>query len=116
MAPLNTGFNARSTSLDVIRGIDLSGKIAIVTGGNSAGGVETTEHWQPRGLLIIVPARGSMEKARKNLASIAANVKLKPLDFMKPASIDGRKIPLASGRPLHLLINNANINGYPLPR
>jgi hypothetical protein len=31
--PINSGFNAASTSGEVIKGIDLSGKTAIVTGG-----------------------------------------------------------------------------------
>lgn len=31
--PIHSGFNAQSTTNDVINGIDLSGKIAIVTGG-----------------------------------------------------------------------------------
>ena len=34
--PLSSGFNAKSESLDVLKDIDLSGKIAIVTGGYSA--------------------------------------------------------------------------------
>ena len=55
-----------------------------------------------------------MEKARKNLAGIA-NVEIEAMDFMKPASIDAfAEKFLASGRPLHLLINNAGIMWVPL--
>ncbi|PZU06668.1 MAG: oxidoreductase, partial [Chryseobacterium sp.] len=32
--PLGSGFTAASTSTEVIKGIDLTGKIAVVTGGN----------------------------------------------------------------------------------
>ena len=39
--PISSGFGAASTAGDVITGIDLSGKIAIVTGGYSGIGVET---------------------------------------------------------------------------
>jgi len=34
--PIRSGFSETSTTADVIRGIDLSGKVAIVTGGYAA--------------------------------------------------------------------------------
>jgi hypothetical protein len=41
--PLGSGFNASSTASDVIKDINLKGKIAIVTGGNAGIGLETTK-------------------------------------------------------------------------
>ena len=41
--PLNTGFNETSTSKDIIKGVDLQGKVAIVTGGNTGVGLETVK-------------------------------------------------------------------------
>jgi NAD(P)-dependent dehydrogenase (short-subunit alcohol dehydrogenase family) len=113
--PLNSGFNATSTTSDVIKGIDLSGKIAIVTGGNTGIGLETTKTLADAGATVIVPAR-DIEKAKKNLQGIA-NVELEKMDLMDPASIDAfaQKF-LSSGRPLHLLINNAGIMWVPLRR
>lgn len=111
--PLGTGFNAQSTTTDVIKGIDLSGKIAIVTGGNAGIGVETTKTLVGAGATVIVPAR-DVEKARKNLEGIP-HVEIEALDFMDPASIDAfAEKFLHSGRPLHLLINNAGIMWVPL--
>lgn len=111
--PLGTGFNAQSTASDVIGGIDLAGRIAIVTGGNAGIGVETTRVLSEAGATVIVPAR-DVEKARKNLKDIR-NVEIVPMDFLRPASIDAfAETFLASGRPLHLLINNAGIMWVPL--
>lgn len=113
--PIGSGFNATSTTSDVIKGIDLTGKIAIVTGGNTGIGLETTKTLATAGATVIVPAR-DIEKAKKNLHGIA-NVELESMDLMNPASIDefAQKF-LASGRPLHLLINNAGIMWVPLRR
>lgn len=62
--PLGSGFNARSTAREVIKGIDLTGKIAIVTGGNTGIGLETTKVLATAGATVIVPARDT-EKAKK---------------------------------------------------
>ncbi|MEA5425492.1 SDR family NAD(P)-dependent oxidoreductase [Arcicella lustrica] len=113
--PIGSGFNATSTSSDVIRGIDLTGKIAIVTGGNTGIGLETTKTLVAAGATVIVLARDT-EKAKKNLEGIV-NVELEKMDLMNPDSIDAFADKfLASGRPLHLLINNAGIMWVPLRR
>ncbi len=110
-----SGFNAKSTTSDVIKGIDLTGKIAIVTGGNTGIGLETTRTLAAAGATVIVPAR-DIEKARKNLENIN-NVEIMSLDLLNPASIDAfANSFMASGRPLHLLINNAGIMWVPLRR
>lgn len=113
--PVGSGFNAKSTTTEVINGIDLSGKIAIVTGGNTGIGLETTRTLAAAGATVIVPAR-DIEKAKRNLEGIN-NVELELLDLMSPDSIDAfAKKFITSGRPLHLLINNAGIMWVPLRR
>ncbi|MEA5402507.1 SDR family NAD(P)-dependent oxidoreductase [Arcicella sp. DC2W] len=113
--PLGSGFNASSTSNEVIKGIDLTGKIAIVTGGNTGIGLETTKTLAAAGATVIVLARDT-EKAKKNLEGMV-NVELEKMDLMNPDSIDSFADKfLASGRPLHLLINNAGIMWVPLRR
>ncbi len=113
--PMGSGFNATSTASDVMKGIDLTGKIAIVTGGNTGIGLETTKTLAAAGATVIVPARDT-EKATRNLAGIT-NVELETMDLMNPDSIDAFAATfLASGRPLHLLINNAGIMWVPLRR
>lgn len=113
--PINSGFNAKSTTEEVIKGISLEGKIAIVTGGNSGIGLETVKTLAKAGAKVIVPAR-DIEKAKRNLDGIP-NVELEELDLANPNSIDtfAEKF-LKSERPLHSLINNAGIMWVPLRR
>lgn len=113
--PLGSGFNAASTASEVINGIDLTGKITIVTGGNAGIGLETTKVLAAAGATVIVPAR-DLEKAKKNLEGIS-NVEIEAMDLFRPETIDAfAEKFLASGRPLHLLINNAGIMWVPLQR
>lgn len=113
--PLSSGFNASSTATEVIKDIDLRGKIAIVTGGNTGIGLETTKVLAAAGATVIVPAR-DVEKAKKNLEGIQ-HVEIEAMDLSKPETIDvfAEKF-ITSGRPLHLLINNAGIMWVPLQR
>lgn len=113
--PLGSGFNALSDAGDVIKGIDLTGKVAMVTGGNTGIGLETTKTLARAGAIVIVPAR-DLEKAERNLKGIA-NVELEEMDLMNPESIKSfTEKFLSSERPLHLLINNAGIMWVPLRR
>jgi NAD(P)-dependent dehydrogenase (short-subunit alcohol dehydrogenase family) len=113
--PMGSGFGAASTTSDVIKGIDLAGTTAIVTGGYAGIGLETVKALASAGASVIVPAR-NLEKARLSLAGIA-NVELEEVDLASAASIDAFADRfLASGRALHLLINNAGIMWAPLQR
>lgn len=95
--------------------MDLKGKIAIVTGGYSGIGLETTRALAEAGASVIVPAR-SVPSARTAVAGIAG-VEVEELDLIDPASIDAfAKRFLALGKPLHILINNAGIMTPPLTR
>lgn len=113
--PVGSGFNAKSTATEVIKGIDLTGKIAIVTGGNAGIGLETTKVLAAAGATVIVPAR-DIEKAKKNLKKVP-NVEIMAMDLARPETVDAfAERFLASNRPLHLLINNAGIMWVPLQR
>jgi NAD(P)-dependent dehydrogenase (short-subunit alcohol dehydrogenase family) len=113
--PIDSGFNAVSTTNDVIKGINLIGKTAIVTGGYAGIGLETVKALTSAGATVIVPARNT-EKAKKSLMGIA-NVELETMDLMNPNSIDAFADKfMVSGRPLHILINNAGIMWVPLER
>jgi NAD(P)-dependent dehydrogenase (short-subunit alcohol dehydrogenase family) len=54
--PLGSGFGARSTTRDVLAGIDVSGITAVVTGGYSGLGLASTRALAEAGARVIVPA------------------------------------------------------------
>lgn len=113
--PIGSGFNAFTTTDEVIRGVDLNGKVAIVTGGYAGIGLETTKTLSEAGATVIVPAR-DLDKATRNLAGIA-RVEVRYMDLMNPDSINSfAEQFLNSGSALHLLINNAGIMWVPLRR
>jgi NAD(P)-dependent dehydrogenase (short-subunit alcohol dehydrogenase family) len=113
--PIGSGFGAASTAADVLKGLDLSGRVAIVTGGYAGIGLETTRALAEAGATVIVPARNP-DKARQALNAIP-RVEQSRLDLLVPPSIDAFASEfLASGRPLHMLINNAGIMATPLAR
>ncbi|MCL6458068.1 MAG: SDR family NAD(P)-dependent oxidoreductase [Gorillibacterium sp.] len=114
-APIPSGFGSQTTAQEALGGRDLSGKIAIVTGGYSGIGLETTRALAEAGATVIVPAR-TPEKARASMAGIQ-RVELEELNLMDPASIDKfAQRFLSSGRQLDILINNAGIMANPLIR
>jgi NAD(P)-dependent dehydrogenase (short-subunit alcohol dehydrogenase family) len=113
--PLNSGFDHNSTTSDLIKGIDLSGKTAIVTGGYSGIGLETVKALISAGANVVVPVR-NIEKAKRNLIGLK-NITIETMDLMDPKSIDiFAENFLKTGSPLHILINNAGIMWAPLER
>jgi NAD(P)-dependent dehydrogenase (short-subunit alcohol dehydrogenase family) len=114
-APIGSGFGAATTAAEVIKGIDLTGKTAIVTGGYSGIGVETVRAFRSAGARVIVPAR-DMSKAKANLADMP-DVALDTIDLLDPASIDAFAKRFLNGNDtLHILVNNAGVMAAPLTR
>lgn len=110
--PIGSGFNDKSTTTEVIKGIDLAGKIAIVTGGDGGLGLEVIKTLTTAGATVIVSVRDT-EKAKKNFEGIA-NVEIETLELTNPVSINAfAEKFLASNRPLHMLINNAGVMWTP---
>ena len=111
-APLGSGFGAASTADDVVAGIDLTGKTAIVTGGAPESACPQCGRCAPPGAMVVVPAR-NVDAAAETLAGL--DVEIRAMDLMVPKTIDVFAARfLASGRPLHLLVNNGGIGGAPL--
>jgi NAD(P)-dependent dehydrogenase (short-subunit alcohol dehydrogenase family) len=112
---IGSGFGAESTADDVLQGIDLSGKLALVTGGYSGLGLATTRALTRAGARVVVPAR-RLEAAREAVGGIDG-VELAQLDLADLDSV--RRFAdefLATGRDLHIVINNAGIMACPESR
>jgi NAD(P)-dependent dehydrogenase (short-subunit alcohol dehydrogenase family) len=113
--PIGSGFTAASTADDVLAGIDLSGKNAVVTGGHVGLGLEMTRALAKAGATVTVASRDP-RRAADALAGID-RVEARQLDLLDPESIDAFVTRyLDTGRPLHILLNNAGIMGAPLAR
>ena len=113
--PIGSGFTAASTADEILKGVDLSGTNVVVTGGHVGLGLETTRALTKAGASVTVGAR-SPDRAAPALAGIE-RVDIGQLDLLDPTSIDAFATRYAgSGRPLHILINNAGIMGGALVR
>lgn len=114
-SPIDSGFGAASTAEEVIRGIDLTGKCAVVTGGYSGIGIETVKALRSAGARVFVPAR-DLVKARTALSEMS-DVVLQPMNLLDPASID-RFVEhvLKETDTVDILVNNAGVMAPPLVR
>ncbi|GAA3064544.1 SDR family NAD(P)-dependent oxidoreductase [Rhizobium viscosum] len=113
--PIGSGFGARSTADDVLAGIDLTGRLAIVTGGHSGLGLETTKALSRAGAHVLIGAR-QPDAAAASLANIA-NVEVDRLDLADLESV--RRFAerfVASGRRADIIINSAGIMACPETR
>lgn len=106
-------FGKRSTAEDVTRGIDLTGKVALVTGVNSGIGAETLRVLASRGAHVIGTAR-TLEKAQQGCAqadgkTTALACELTDLDSIRAcaASVAGQF------DKLDIIVANAGIMALP---
>ncbi|MFE2042291.1 SDR family NAD(P)-dependent oxidoreductase [Streptomyces sp. NPDC059477] len=112
---IGSGFGARTTADEVLRGIDLTGRLAVVTGGYSGLGLETTRSLVRAGARVVVPARRP-DPAREALAGLDG-VEVDELDLGDLESVRGfAERFLASGRTIDFVIDNAGIMATPETR
>lgn len=118
---IGSGFGRDSTAADVIAGIDLHGKTAVVTGGYSGLGLETIRALASAGAAVMVPARRP-EHAREVLAEAgvgSGEVSVAALDLADQSSVKEFAAGflashfLGGSGSLDILINNAAIMASP---
>ena len=115
-APIQSGFNSKSASSDVLKGTNLEGKLAIVTGGYSGISLETTKGLIAVGADVIIPAKRP-DVASKNLKGIVPNKNIIQMDLANLNSV--RKFTESINEnfnKLDILINNAGIMACPETR
>jgi NAD(P)-dependent dehydrogenase (short-subunit alcohol dehydrogenase family) len=112
---IGSGFGAQSTTNDVLTGIDLTGTTALVTGGYSGLGLETTRALTRAGAHVIVPAR-RLVTAKEALNDLP-NTEVHELDLAELESVRAFSTRfLEGGRTLDILIANAGIMACPETR
>jgi NAD(P)-dependent dehydrogenase (short-subunit alcohol dehydrogenase family) len=121
LTSITSPFNARSTALEVVKGISLIGKNAIVTGGASGLGLETSRALVSAGAHVTLAVR-NLEQGKAAVAELhsaypSASVKVMHLDLGDLATVAKFAADWRSkGAQLDILINNAAIMANPLTR
>src|SRR5271170_3895514 len=108
-------FGFESTAAEVIAGIDLHDRRALVTGAASGIGVETARALASAGAETVIAAR-DLAAAERTAADIRATtgnpaVSVARLDLLDRSSVDQLVRDLAG--PLHILVNNAGVMAIP---
>ena len=115
MTRITTPFGFDSTAAEVIEGIDLSGKRAMVTGASSGIGVETARALAGAGAEVTLAVRDA-EAGERVAADITAAtgteaVRVGRIELADPASV-AAFVATWDG-PLHILVNNAGVMALP---
>ena len=114
-------YDASTTTDDVIAGVSLEGKLALVTGASSGLGIETCRALASAGAGVVMSARDpeKLEAAMGTIREALPAAELEPL-LMDLADLDSVRAAAASVLQrypaIDLLINNAGVMACPLMR
>ncbi|MEU8385896.1 SDR family NAD(P)-dependent oxidoreductase, partial [Streptosporangium sp. NPDC048865] len=115
---ITTPFSAASTAAEVVDGIDLTGRRAVVTGGASGIGIETARALAGAGAEVTLAVRDldAGERTANDIIATTGNkqVLVAPLDLADQASV--ASFTAAWDGPLHILVNNAGVMASPETR
>ncbi|MDX3854951.1 SDR family NAD(P)-dependent oxidoreductase [Streptomyces sp. AK02-01A] len=115
---VTTPFGARTTAAEVVAGVDLAGRRAVVTGGSSGIGVETARALAAAGAEVTLAVRDT-EAGAKTATDITGTtgngrVLVAPLDLSDQESVAA--FVTAWQGPLHILVDNAGVMATPETR
>ncbi|ADI12441.1 short-chain dehydrogenase/reductase SDR [Streptomyces bingchenggensis BCW-1] len=112
---IHTPFGEESTAAEVIEGVDLTGKHAVVTGASSGLGAETARAFASAGASVTLAVRntdaGERTAAEIRKATGNDTVQVGRLDLADRASVTA--FTSAWTGPLHILVNNAGVMALP---
>ncbi|ASW56150.1 SDR family NAD(P)-dependent oxidoreductase [Plantactinospora sp. KBS50] len=113
--PVSTPFSRETTAMDVVRGLDLTNRRAVVTGGSSGIGVETARALAAAGADVTLAVR-NIDAGLRAAADITGStgndrILVTPLDLTDLGSVT--RFVRAWDGPLHMLVNNAGIMAAP---
>ena len=103
---ITTPFGFDSTAAEVIAGVDLTGRRAIVTGASSGIGVETARALANAGAEVTLAVR-DVAAGDRVAADIGGTVGVAALDLSDLVSVD--TFVAGWDGPLHILVNNAGV-------
>ena len=104
----NFGFT--TTADEVLAGVDLTGRRALVTGATSGVGAETARALAAHGAAVVLGVR-NVDAGRRLAAELGGDVTVGQLDLSDLDSV--RSFTAAWDGPLDILINNAGIMATP---
>ena len=118
MTRITTAFGFRATAAEVVAGVDLTGKRALVTGASSGIGIETARALAAAGAGVTLAVR-DLDAGARAAADIAAtagrdDIAVAELELTSPASVTA--FAAAWRGALDILVNNAGVMMSPEQR
>ncbi|MSX94422.1 MAG: SDR family NAD(P)-dependent oxidoreductase, partial [Actinobacteria bacterium] len=112
------GYTEHTTANEVIAGVDLSGKVALVTGSSGGIGLETAREFAGVGATVVLANRDAAKSAAaadEIRSSVpGAQVETIALDLASLASVREFAATVGAAHPkIHLLVNNAGVMATP---
>jgi NAD(P)-dependent dehydrogenase (short-subunit alcohol dehydrogenase family) len=118
VAPITSPFGHRTDALEVVEGVELTGKVAVVTGAASGIGVETARALAATGATVVMPvrdrAKGERAAAEIRASHPDARLDVVELDLADLESVRRVGPQIAAAHPeVHILVNNAGVMATP---